>query len=98
MSSSKPSTFNVAEVYQRHPDIVFSEIDNETVMMDKNFEQYFGLESIGTEVWQLLETPTSVEKMAAQLCEKYDVSVADCQADLCVLMIDFLAHEMILKV
>ncbi len=37
---------------KRNEEIISSEIDGETVMMDLNFEKYFGMEAIGTPLCQ----------------------------------------------
>lgn len=94
-----PSMNNISisptQNFQRNPNIVSSEIDNEVVMMDENFEFYFGLHAIGTEVWNLLEQPNSIEKIAKKLLQKYDVSNEQCVDDLKSLFADFLENGMI---
>ncbi len=86
------------QMFQRNPNIVASEIDNEMVMMDENFESYFGLQAIGTEVWNLLERPNSIEKIANNLMQKYDVPLPQCIDDLTSLFSDFIENGMILAV
>jgi len=91
-------TISAFQVFQRNPEIIASEIDNETVMMDKDFETYFGLQAIGTEVWKLLEQPISIQQIAEQFIQHYDVSLERCIADLTPLMADFLENEMVVAV
>jgi len=90
-------TISTKDIFQRNPEIVASEIDNETVMMDTNFENYFGLKAIGTQVWQMLEQPISIEKIAMELVKTYDVSIDQCVEDLQPLFEDFIENEMIVK-
>ncbi len=52
---------NSDSVIKRNEEIISSEIDGETVMMDLSFEHDFGLENIGTRIWQLLKNETSFE-------------------------------------
>ena len=66
---------------QRHPNIVFSEIDGETVMMDSRFEKYFGMQAIGTRIWQLLEEETNLEAVCTQLTAEFDVDMQRCMED-----------------
>lgn len=91
-------TISVKDTFRRNSDIVASEIDNETVMMDKDFQKYFGLQEIGTRAWQMLEDPTSIEQMAERLVKHYDVSMEQCMEDLIPLMTDLLKNEMIVRV
>lgn len=91
-------TISAVQIFQRNSEIIASEIDNETVMMDKDFETYFGLEAIGSEVWKLLEQPISIEQMSQQLVQRYDVSIEQCIDDLGPLMSDLLENEMIMAV
>lgn len=89
--------FSTDTIFQRNKDIVASEIDNETVMMDKDFEKYFGLQAIGTRVWQLLEQPITIQQIAEQLTTDYDVSLEHCMNDLKSLMADLLKNEMVVQ-
>lgn len=83
--------------YQRDSNIVSSEIENETVMMDKDFDRYLGLDVIGTRVWQLLEQPISIQQIAKQLTLEYDVSLEQCLNDLKPLMSEFLKNELVVQ-
>lgn len=83
---------------QRNEDIVSSEIDDETVMMDKDFENYFGLQDTGTEIWRLLEKPTTIQQICDCLSEKYEVSPEQCMSDIQPFIEDLLENEMILRV
>ena len=91
-------TISTKDTYQRSSEIIASVIDNETVMMDKDFENYYGLQAIGTEVWSLLESPASVEEIAKSLVQRYDVSLEQCIADLKPLMEDLIENKMIMAV
>lgn len=66
----------------RNKQIVFSEIDGETVMMDEKFEQYFGMEEVGTRIWTLLDSEQSIEELCLKLTTEYEVNKADCLKDI----------------
>ncbi|MCH2189810.1 MAG: PqqD family protein [Gammaproteobacteria bacterium] len=86
------------QLFQRNPDILYSTIDNEIVMIDENFESYFGLHAVGAEIWNLLQTPHSIEQIADNLIERYDVSMHKCMIDLHCLFDELIANNMILSV
>ncbi len=58
-----------------------SEIDGEAVMMSIEKGQYYGLDAVGTEIWNLLETPRSFGEICADLLARYDVEPETCRAD-----------------
>ena len=88
-------TISDTKLYQRSLEIISSEIDDETVMMDSNFEHYYGLEAIGTEVWKLLENPISISQMADHFTERYDVTKEQCIEDLSKLLADLQDNGML---
>ncbi len=81
---------------ERNPDIIFSEIDNETVMMDKDFESYFGLAEIGSRIWEELAKQQTVKSLCETLMQEYDVSYADCLNDVAELLSALQQQDMIL--
>jgi hypothetical protein len=51
-----------------------STLGEETVMMDLENGDYLGLNSVGTDIWNLLQQPISLETLLQKLKEVYDVS------------------------
>jgi hypothetical protein len=43
--------------------------------------EYFGLNSVGSRVWALLEKPQSLDALCAQLVGEYEVDEAQCRED-----------------
>lgn len=72
---------------QRNPEIVSSEIDDEVVMMSINEGKYYGVDAIGSRIWQLLETPLSVTDLFRQLQTMFDVTETQLESD----VLEFLA-------
>lgn len=88
-------TLRLDQKIVRNPEIVSSEIDGETVMMDIDFEKYFGLKEVGTRVWQLLESETTPEIICRSLLDEYDVDKTTCEADLAVFLNELAEMQMI---
>lgn len=59
---------------------------DESVLLDLASEQYFGLDAVGTRVWQLLEADPAVQSAFAVLVAEYDVDPSQLEADLLVLL------------
>jgi hypothetical protein len=62
-------------------DIVASDIDDEKVMMSVEKGQYYGLDPIGSRVWELIEEPVKVSELINTLFQKYDVDRETCERD-----------------
>jgi len=57
------------------PSTVFAQVvDDEMVLLDTQSENYFGLDAIGTVMWQELSQHQSVPALQSYMLEHYDVS------------------------
>ena len=54
----------------------------ETVLLNLENDEYFGLEGVGSDLWRLLEGGTTVGAAMAVLLEEYDVAPNELRADL----------------
>lgn len=73
------------------PEVLFRELDGEAVILDLATERYYGLDEVGTRMWQLLEEHGQTAPVIAQLLAEYDVDEEKVSADLAEL-IDKLAE------
>lgn len=55
------------------PDVLFQEVNGETVLLDLNSESYFGLDETATRIWQLLQEHPSLNHVLAVLSQEFDV-------------------------
>lgn len=62
-------------------EVLSQEVSGETVLLDLEGESYFGLNEVGTRVWQLLHSEPSVAEMLSTLSDEYDVSMAQLESD-----------------
>jgi hypothetical protein len=65
----------------RSSDIVFNEMDGETIMMSIENGEYYGINSIGSRIWKLLETPRTVSDLCETLQPDFDVTPEQCARD-----------------
>ena len=49
------------------------EVNGETVILDLQSESYFGLDEVGTRIWQLLQEEKDLQKVFDALLQEYDV-------------------------
>ena len=78
-------------------DIVASDIDNEKVMMSVEKGNYYGLDPIGSRIWDLMEKPVKVADLIDTLLLKYDVERETCKQDV-IVFLEELRKEGILQV
>lgn len=63
-------------------------MDGETVMMSIENGEYFGLNSVGSRMWELIENPIKVDTLIELLLDEFDVSREQCEAE----TMEFLNH------
>lgn len=64
------------------PDVVFRELEGELVLLHLRTGVYFGLDPVGTRVWQLLAGGRSLPEILEILVDEYDVGKRRAAADL----------------
>lgn len=54
-------------------DVVFRELEGEAVILNLETGTYFGLNDVGTRIWNLMHTHGSLQKVAEIMQEEYEV-------------------------
>lgn len=68
-------------VLQRKRELLFNEIDGEVVMLSIENSEYYGMDKVGSRIWELLEQPYSFRGLITKLIEEYEVSEEQCNKD-----------------
>jgi ornithine carbamoyltransferase len=58
------------------------EVDGEMVLLDMNSENYFGLDAVGTDIWQAMQEKGTLVEVLALLLEQYNVEEEVLKRDL----------------
>ena len=95
MTSEKTIDIHPASQLVRNLEIISTKIDDETVMMDTNFEHYFGIKEVGARIWEILEHPTTLDELCEKLISEFDVSGEQCKQDILPFLTDLAEHEMV---
>jgi hypothetical protein len=53
-------------------DVVMRELDGEAVLLNLASGMYFGLDSVGTRIWQLIDQHHSLSAVVKAMCEEFD--------------------------
>lgn len=58
------------------------EVNGETVILDLKSESYFGLDEVGTRIWQLLQEHGDMQKSFDVMLQEFDVDAERLEADM----------------
>jgi hypothetical protein len=77
------------------PNAVARQVGDETVILHVGSGTYFGLDSVGARIWQLMGEGKSVNEICDVVLDEYDVSSEDVERDIAGLIKDLLAHDLV---
>jgi hypothetical protein len=63
-------------------EVLSQEISGETVLLDLASEKYFGLDAVGTRVWQLLSEEKPLDAVVEVIAGEYEVGREQLEADI----------------
>lgn len=56
-----------------------TDMDGEIVMMDIDRGKYYGFNSVGSRIWELIENPLAVRELYSVLLKEFDVDTKTCE-------------------
>ena len=68
--------------YRVATDVVSRGVRDETVLLNLESEEYFGLDPVGTRMWQVIEETGDPEEVIRRLLPEYDVEESVLRRDL----------------
>ena len=80
---------------QPSPHVLFREIDKECVLLDLGSGTYFGLNEVGTRVWNLLREGLSEDDIVRTIAGEYDSDAGTIRADVRRLLTDLENRKLI---
>jgi coenzyme PQQ synthesis protein D (PqqD) len=72
-----------------------SAIGAETVILGLQAGRYYGVDAVGSRVWQIIQEPARVGDIRNAIVAEYDVEPAACESDLLKLLADMQAAQLI---
>jgi hypothetical protein len=67
-------------------DVLFQELQGETVLLNLKTGVYFGLDTVGTRIWQLLDEHEVLSDVVKAMLLDYDVTEQACSDDVVALV------------
>jgi len=89
------SKLSPSSVIRRNPNQVFSEVDDEVVMLSIKNSEYYNLNEIGSIIWRQLKESTSLTKLISELTLEFEVSENECRTDVLPFINELLELEII---
>ena len=77
---------NLNQIITLSPDVISQEVSGETVLLDLESENYFGLDEVGTRIWQLIKETRDLQAIYDTLLAEYDVEEERLLHDLAALL------------
>jgi hypothetical protein len=78
-----------------NPQVLFREIQGEGILLQLENGKYFGLNDVGTRMWQLIVEHQSLQIVLARLESEYDVDAAELRTDLLRLVDDLSRNRLL---
>src|SRR5260370_42383877 len=79
-------------------DVLFQELQGEAVLLNLNTGVYFGLDQIGTRIWQLLQNDGALSRVMEVILQEYDVPPDTLAQDLVELVSQMKQQDLLVEV
>ena len=76
-------------------DQVSCDVAGETAILSLRTGVYYGLNAVGTRVWNLIQEPANVKDVLVVLLDEFEVEPARCETDLIKVLGDLASHGLI---
>jgi hypothetical protein len=76
-------------------EVLFQNLEDGAVLLNINTEQYFGLDEVGTSIWNSLNETDSVEETYQKLLDEYEVEPEQLNKDLYDLINKLVEHQLL---
>lgn len=84
-------------IVKRNSELMSTQVNKDTFVLNPIRDNYIGLDEIGRRVWDLIEIPTTVDRLCHQLAQEYQGDRQQIPADL-IAFLDELNTEGLLEV
>lgn len=82
-------------IIRRSQAVMSADLGEETVMMDIEKGQYYGLDEVGSRIWALVERPMSIRHLCEQLVSEYEIPLDRCELEVVGFVGSLLEHDIV---
>ena len=76
-------------------DQVSADLSGEAAILNFKSGMYYGLNTVGARIWNLLQEPKTVNEIKDTLLQEFEVEPDQCETDLITLLKELLSHGLI---
>ena len=87
---------NSESTISKNPQIISSKMDDEVVMMSVEKGNYYGLNRVGSEIWEKLTEPLTVSLLCDKLLQEFDVEKEQCEREVITYLEKLVSEGLIL--
>lgn len=95
MSDKKVKTLSCESTVVAKSGNIFSQLLREVIVLNPRSGVYFGLDSVGSEIWNLIQQERSVSEINEMLLAEYDVHADQCAKDVLVFLSQLTENDLI---
>jgi hypothetical protein len=82
--------------YQLTTQQIASKVGDDVVILNHSKGAYYGLDDVGTVVWDMLETgPQTLDSLCDAVCEQYEIDREGCEEDIDALLKDLISEKLV---
>ncbi len=81
--------------FSKTTDVLTSKIDDEIIILSIEADAYFGLNDVGSRVWELLDEPATLDELVQRFMAEYDVDAETCRNDVEAFLDDMLSRKLV---
>ena len=93
--NAAPDGLTLAAQVAPRQGVLFQQLQEEAVLLNLDSGLYFGLDPIGTRIWNLLAEGQSLPQIVSAIVAEYEVDNEECKADLLKLLGDLEAQGLV---
>jgi hypothetical protein len=83
--------------YRTSPETLMQKVGEESVILDLRGGTYYGLDPIGTRVWETLAAGSSIEALLVALTSEYEVPIETLRNDVEKLIADLVSNGLLTR-
>lgn len=90
-----PNTVTTSTTVVATENALSTTIDGETVILHQEAGEYYGLNTVGTFIWELLEEPQTVNVVCEAVTAEYDVEYEQCETDVIAMVTELAEKDLV---
>jgi hypothetical protein len=89
------TNISIRSVVTQAPGQISSDLAGEVVILNLQSGIYYGLDSVGARIWNLIQEPIEVNEVLSILLDEYEVDPECCAADVLSMIMQLNAKELV---